>query len=87
MDIFYQLYDRFLSVFPVSTQWFVSLIVVISLITAFYVLIRFHWIFILLLVIFIPFIIPALREVFTDFYQAFAFVWDKLGINITIEKG
>ncbi|PIZ00953.1 hypothetical protein COY62_00625 [bacterium (Candidatus Howlettbacteria) CG_4_10_14_0_8_um_filter_40_9] len=87
MDIFFQLYDRFLSVFPVSTQWFVSLIVVISIVVAFYVLIRFHWVFILLLVILVPFLVPALKEVFTDFYQAFIFVWDKLGVSITISQG
>lgn len=86
MDIFYQLYDRFLSVFPEPTQWFVSLVVVISLIAAFYVLIRFHWIFILIFIIFLPFTIPAFKEIFGGVYDAFLFIWSKTGISISVEK-
>ena len=87
MEFFYTSYDKFLTLFPEPIQWLVSLIVIISLVVAFYVLIRFHWIFFLLLVIFVPIIIPATRSAFTDIYNAFLYIWSKVGLTIDVKKG
>ncbi|MCL4386877.1 MAG: hypothetical protein M1355_00575 [Patescibacteria group bacterium] len=84
MEIFNNFYDIFLNLFPRDVQWLVSLIVVISLIAAFYVLVRYHWGFLLLIVIFLPIAIPALRSFFADVYGSFLYIWDKIGLTITI---
>jgi len=84
MEFFYKSYDLFLTIFPRDVQWLVSLIVILALIAAFYTLVRYHWGFMLLIVIFIPIAMPAFRSVIGDIYGAFLYIWQTTGIIINI---
>ncbi len=64
-----QLYEKFLTLFPTPLHWVVSLIVLVSLAVAFFTLIRFHWIFLLLLVILLPLAFPVMKSIFTGLYD------------------
>ena len=68
-DLFYTLYDRFLALFPESTQWLVSAIVLISIVAMFFVLIKSNWVFIEVLIFLFPMTVPVLREFFSGIYQ------------------
>jgi len=68
-DLLVDIYQQFLALFPPEIQWVVTLIVLISLLASFYVLIRFHWLAILLLVIILPILIPFLKGFFAQLYQ------------------
>lgn len=68
-ELFNRIYDQFLSLFPVSTQWLVSAIVLISIIAAFFMLVRFNWLFIIVIIILFPVTVPIIREFFGGIYQ------------------
>ncbi len=68
-ELFNRLYAQFLGLFPVSTQWLVSAIVLISIVAAFFVLIKSNWLFILVLIILLPATVPVLKEFFGGIYE------------------
>ena len=78
-SIFSQIYDKFLLLFPAPLHWVVSLIVLVAIIVAFFNLIRYHWMFLILLILLLPFIFPMLQSFFsglyTFFYHLLAIVW------------
>jgi hypothetical protein len=78
-SLFNQVYDRFLSLFPSPLHWLVSLIVLVALVVAFFNLVRFHWIFIIILILLLPFLFPILQSLFAGlyglFYHLLAIVW------------
>ncbi len=76
------LYEKFLSIFPTQLHWIVSLIVLVSLVMAFFVLIRFHWMFLLLLVILLPLAFPVLRSLFAGFYDFFAYLVHQVAVGM-----
>lgn len=86
MEIFQKWYDIFLGLFPPEVQWLVSLIVVISLLVSFWVLIKTHWIFLLIFVVLLPITIPAFKDVFQTLYSIFLYIWSKTGLTININK-
>jgi len=69
-----QIYEKFLSIFPAPLHWVVSLIVLVSLVVAFITLIRFHWLFLLLLIILIPLAFPVLKSIFSGLYDFFFYL-------------
>lgn len=83
-DFFTSLYNQFLSLFPPSLQWLITLGVVIGLVVGFIGLIRHNAIFLIVLVLFLPIVIPVLRQFFNDIYNFFLYL---LGIiHLTAPK-
>ena len=74
-SLFMGWYQRFLGLFPPSTQWLVSAIVLFSIIAAFFVLIRTHWLFLILLIILLPVIYPVLQAFFAGIFDFVMFLW------------
>ena len=73
-------YNQFLSLFPAPLQGLVSLIVLIALAVGFIKLIRYHWLFILVLIILVPLLIPVFRSFFLGIWQFALFLWSKAAI-------
>lgn len=68
-------YNQFLALFPQPLHWLISLMILIGLFIAFVNLIRFHWIFLLLLIILLPAIFPILQSLFADLYAFGVYLW------------
>ena len=75
------LYDQFLSISPPSLQWLITLVVVIGLVAAFINLIRYNWVFLIVLIILLPIVIPVLRHFFADIYNFFLYLLSLLGVK------
>lgn len=75
MTLFTDLYNRFLGLFPPATHWLVSAIVLVSIIAAFFVLIKTDWLWLLLLIVLIPVIFPILRSFFFGIYEFVLYLW------------
>jgi hypothetical protein len=75
------LYDRFLALFPPSVQWLVTLIVVIALVVGFISLISSSWLFLIVLILLLPAIIPVLQRFFGDLYRFFLYLVRLLGVT------
>lgn len=75
------LYDRFLSLFPEPVQWLVTLLVVIALVVGFISLISQSWLFLILLILLLPAIIPILQRFFGDLYRFFLYLVRLLGVT------
>lgn len=75
------LYERFLALFPAPVQWLVTLVVVIALVIGFINLIRYSWLFLILLILLLPAIFPVLQRFFSDLYQFFLYLVRLLGVT------
>lgn len=75
LSVFTGWYQSFLSLFPQPIWWLVSAIVLVSIIGAFFVLVRTHWIFIIILIILFPFFIPIFRNFFGEIYSFVLYLW------------
>jgi hypothetical protein len=84
IEILTKIYNQFLSIFPEKIHWLVSLIVLIAISVAFIKLIRYHWVFILVLIIFIPALIPIFRSFFLSLWDFVLFLWGKVEAIKTI---
>lgn len=82
LTFFTNLYSQFLNLFPAPTQWLVSVIVLISILAAFFVLIRTHWLFLILLILLLPFIYPVLLSFFGGIWQFVLFLWGTISNGI-----
>lgn len=80
-NYFVNLYNQFLSLFPQPIQWLVTLLVVIGLVVAFINLIRFNWIFLIVLIVLLPAIFPILQRLFADLYNFFLYLLQVLKIT------
>jgi hypothetical protein len=76
------LYEKFLTLFPSPLHWVVSLIVLVSIVIAFFVLIRFNWLFLLLLVVFLPLAFPILKSIFSGLYDLFFYLVQQVAAGI-----
>ncbi|OGD62927.1 hypothetical protein A2160_04110 [Candidatus Beckwithbacteria bacterium RBG_13_42_9] len=63
LDQLADLYGQFLSIFPAYLHFWISLVIFIALVLWLVDLVKKHWIWILLLIIFIPASIPLLRQI------------------------
>lgn len=79
---FYQtlvdLYNSFLALFPVPVQWLVTLVVLVVLISTFIGMIRGNALFIIVLIVLLPFLIPVLQHFFVDLYNFFLYLVGQL---------
>lgn len=75
------IYSSFLSLFPAPLQWLITLIIVIGIIAAFVNLIRHNTLFVILLILILPFLIPVFARFFGDIYNFFLYLLQILRIT------
>jgi hypothetical protein len=63
MNIFFEMYDRFLSIFPIQVQGIISLLLFILMIYAVFKIIKKEFIWIIVLIIILPAAIPILVKI------------------------
>ncbi len=73
-DVFVNTYNQFLAIFPAPLQWIITLILIIGLVVGFINLIRTNALFLILLIFFIPALIPIFQRFFTDLYNFFLYL-------------
>lgn len=71
-------YNTFLSLFSVPVQWLVTLIVLVALISTFIGLVRHNALFVIVLIVLLPVLIPVLQHFFTDIYNFFLYLVGQL---------
>lgn len=86
LSFFTELYGKFLTLFPAPTQWLVSVIVLISIIAAFFVLVRTHWIFLIILIFLLPFIFPIVQSFFAGIYGFVLYLWGTISTGVPVFK-
>ncbi|MBW3538422.1 hypothetical protein KY386_02930 [Candidatus Parcubacteria bacterium] len=80
-SFFVNLYNQFLALFPPPLQWLITLLAVIGIVVAFVGLIRYNWLFLLLLILLLPFIFPILQRFFSDLFAFFLYLLGLLGLR------
>jgi hypothetical protein len=55
--------------FPHQIWWLVSAIVIVAIVGAFVGLIRTHWLFLIVLIVLFPFLIPIFKNFFGEIYS------------------
>ena len=78
-QILVNLYAQFLAIFPPPLQWLVTLALIIGLIGAFIALLRHNILFVVLLIVLLPFIAPIVQRFLLDLYNFFLFLIQSLG--------
>lgn len=73
-DFFVNTYNQFLGIFPAPIQSFITLIIVIGLVIGFINLIRTNALFLIVLVVLLPAIVPILQHFFSDLYNFFLYL-------------
>ena len=68
------IYNGFLALFPPPVQWLVTLIVLVALISAFIGLVRHNALFVIVLIVLLPVLVPILQHFFTDLYNFFLYL-------------
>jgi len=80
--VFIDFYNRFLSLFPPSTHWLVSAIILVSLVVAFFLLISANWLFILVLIVLLPALYPVLKNFFGEMYTFLLYLWNTVSTGV-----
>lgn len=75
-------YNSFISIFPGPLQWLVTLLILIGLAGALIALVRHHILFLILVIILLPFVIPVLARFFSDIYHLFVYLLGVLHLTI-----
>jgi len=73
--VFIDYYNKFLGLFPPSTHWLVSAIILASLVVAFFLLISSNWLFLLVLIVLLPALYPVLKNFFGEIYTFILYLW------------
>lgn len=73
--VFIDYYNKFLGLFPPSTHWLVSAILLASLAVAFFLLISSNWLFLIVLIILLPALYPILKNFFGEMYTFILYLW------------
>ena len=77
-NFFVDLYNQTLAVFPANLQWVVTLLILIGFTVAFVALIRKSIIFVVVLVLLLPFLIPVVGHFFGDLDHVLLFLIQSL---------
>ena len=80
-NVFIDMYNRFLGLFPSSIHWLVSLIILIAIVVALASLIMGNWLFLILAIVLLPVLYPIFKSFFGEMYTFILYLW-----NI-VEKG
>lgn len=75
-NIFIDLYNKFLGLFPESVHWLVSLIILVSIVVALFMLISSNWLFIILAIVLFPVVYPVLKNFFSEVFLFIQFLWN-----------
>jgi ABC-type transport system involved in cytochrome bd biosynthesis fused ATPase/permease subunit len=75
-NVFVDLYNKFLNLFPPSTHWLVSLIILVAIAAAIFSLITANWLFLLLAILLFPVIYPVLKNFFGEIYTFVVYLWN-----------
>lgn len=67
-------YNTFISVFPGPLQWLVTLLILVGVVTAVLVLVRHHILFLIAVILLLPFIIPVVASLLGDIYNFVLFL-------------
>ncbi|OGB74542.1 hypothetical protein A2V68_02970 [candidate division Kazan bacterium RBG_13_50_9] len=62
----FSLYGEFISIFPEKYQWIVSIVIILAVAAFLWNLIKRNWLWIVLLIILFPGILPVLRNIFNS---------------------
>lgn len=62
----FDLYNQFISVFPEEYQWIVSAVLVLAIAGGLWNLIRKNWLWLVLLIVIFPGIVPILQNIFNS---------------------
>jgi len=82
LDSIFTFYDHFILSFPVLAQFFISLLILIIIILAIYYLLHHnHWIFLVLLVLFIPGAWPATKTIGNIIWMVVKFLIVRVQMN------
>lgn len=65
-EYLFRLYNQFISIFPEKYQWVVSLIIILAVAAFLWSLIKKNWMWIILLVIIFPGVLPILQNIFNS---------------------
>jgi len=65
-EYIFKLYNQFISIFPEKYQWVVSVIIILAVAAFLWNLIRKNWLWIILLVVIFPGILPILQNIFNS---------------------
>lgn len=65
------IYNQFISVFPVQYQWVVSVIIFLAVAGFMWNLIKRNWLWLILLVVVFPGILPVLQNIFNSLSRMF----------------
>jgi len=78
-SVFIDLYNRFLSMFPSSVHWLVSLIILVAIVFALISLIMGNWLFLILAIVLLPVLYPIFKNFFTEIYAFLVYLWNIVG--------
>ncbi len=62
----FDLYNQFISVFPEPYQWIVSVVLILAIAAGLWNLIRKNWLWLALLIVIFPGILPILQNIFNS---------------------
>ena len=75
-NIFIDIYNNFLGLFPSSIHWLVSLIILVSIAVALFTLISSSWLFIIVAIVLFPVIYPVLRNFLGELFTFILYLWN-----------
>ena len=79
-SFFVTTYNQFLAIFPPPLQWLITLIIIIGLAVGFINLIRTNALFLILLILLVPALIPILQHFFADLYNFFLYLLSLINV-------
>ncbi len=71
MERLFDVYNQFIGIFPDQYQWVVSLLLVLAIASFLWSLIKRNWLWVLLLVVLFPGILPILKNIFDSLTALF----------------
>lgn len=80
-DVLVHGYNQVLGIFPAPLQWIVTLALTIGLVMAVIGLVKQNALFLIVIVLFLPVIVPVIGTFFANLYAFFLFLLAQLGIH------
>lgn len=81
-NVFIDLYNKFLGLFPASVHWLVSLIILVAVVFALVSLIMGNWLFLILAIVLLPVLYPVLKNFFGELYTFILFLWNQISTGL-----
>jgi len=81
-NVFIDMYNRFLGLFPPATHWLVSLIILVAIVVALVTLIMGNWLFLILAIVLLPVLYPIFKSFFSEMYTFVTYLWGVVGSGL-----